>query len=227
MLFVTSLTCSSCPFSWDGPQPPGPHGSPSPESLSWYPPASPHEGGCTSSWAGSSPQGILPLITALNSTDHNDLFICLSHLMCVLSCSVEYNSFQPRGLKPARLLFPWGYPGKNTGVGYHFLFQEIFPTQKSNLCLLWLPHWQADSLPLSQLGSLSFPPLKPPDESFLKNHGSCFICLLSFTPRSLCGLCGCPVNICRVNTCLVLSLPTTPPAFVPSSPIQPGSGSLR
>ena len=40
--------------------------------------------------------------------------------------------------------------GKNTVVGCHFLLQGIFPTQGSNLCLL---HWQADSLPLSLLGS--------------------------------------------------------------------------
>ena len=30
----------------------------------------------------------------------------------------------------------------------HFLLQGIFPTQGSNLCLLCLLHWQADSLPL-------------------------------------------------------------------------------
>ena len=34
---------------------------------------------------------------------------------------------------------PWNSPGKNTGLGCHFLLQEIFPTQGSNLCLL---HWQ-------------------------------------------------------------------------------------
>ena len=27
---------------------------------------------------------------------------------------------------------PWNSPGKNTGVGYHFLRQGIFPTQGSN-----------------------------------------------------------------------------------------------
>ena len=46
------------------------------------------------------------------------------------------------------------FPGKNTGVGCHFLLQGIFPTQGSNLCLLRLLHWQADSLPL-------VPPEKP------------------------------------------------------------------
>ena len=32
------------------------------------------------------------------------------------------------------------FSDKNTGVGCHFLLQGIFPTQRSNLCLLWLLH---------------------------------------------------------------------------------------
>ena len=36
------------------------------------------------------------------------------------------------GLWPARLLCPWNFPGKNTGVGYHLLLQGIFPTQGLN-----------------------------------------------------------------------------------------------
>ena len=34
---------------------------------------------------------------------------------------------------------PWDSPGKNTGVGCHFLLQGIFLTQASNPCLLHLP----------------------------------------------------------------------------------------
>ena len=34
-------------------------------------------------------------------------------------------------------------------MGCHFLLQVIFPTQRSNLCLL---HWQSDSLTLSHQG---------------------------------------------------------------------------
>ena len=34
-------------------------------------------------------------------------------------------SLQPHGLQPAGLLCPWYFPGKNTGVGCHFLLQEI------------------------------------------------------------------------------------------------------
>ena len=36
----------------------------------------------------------------------------------------------------ARLLCPWDSPGKNTGVGCHFLLQDIFPTQGWNPGLL-------------------------------------------------------------------------------------------
>ena len=50
----------------------------------------------------------------------------------------------------ARFLCPWDFPGKNSGVGCHFLLQGFFLTQGSNLRLL---HWQADSLLLSHEGS--------------------------------------------------------------------------
>ena len=56
---------------------------------------------------------------------------------------------RPHALQPTRVLCPWDFPGKNTGVGYHFLLQGIFPTQGLNPQLL---HWQADSLPLSHPG---------------------------------------------------------------------------
>jgi len=53
-------------------------------------------------------------------------------------------------MQPTRLLCPWNPPGKNAGVGCHFLLQGIFLTQKSNLHLL---HWQEDSLPKYHLGN--------------------------------------------------------------------------
>ena len=40
------------------------------------------------------------------------------------------------GLKPTRLLHPWNFPGKSSGVGCHFLLQENFPTQGLNPGLL-------------------------------------------------------------------------------------------
>ena len=51
-------------------------------------------------------------------------------------------------LLPARLLCPLDSPGKNTGVGCHFLLQGIFLIQTWNLGLLSALHWPAESLPL-------------------------------------------------------------------------------
>ena len=51
------------------------------------------------------------------------------------SCSVMSYSLKPHGHEPTRLLSPGNFPGKSTGVGCHFLLQEIFPTQGSNLGL--------------------------------------------------------------------------------------------
>ena len=59
-------------------------------------------------------------------------------------CSAVSDSATP--WTPFRPLCPWNFPGKNTGVCCPFLLQGIFPTQGSNLHLLHIPHWQADSL---------------------------------------------------------------------------------
>ena len=79
--------------------------------------------------------------------------------MCMLwfcaVCSVVLDFLQAYGLSLARPLCPWAFPGKNTGVGYHFLLQGIFLTKGSNphlLCLLCL-NWHMDSLLLNHLGS--------------------------------------------------------------------------
>ena len=46
------------------------------------------------------------------------------------------NSFvTPWTVAPPRLLCPWDFPGKNTGIGCHFLLQGFFLTQGSNQCL--------------------------------------------------------------------------------------------
>ena len=39
------------------------------------------------------------------------------------SCSVVSDSSQNHGLQPTRLLHPWDFPGKSTGVGCHCLLQ--------------------------------------------------------------------------------------------------------
>ena len=51
----------------------------------------------------------------------------------------------PHGQQPTKLLCPWGFPGKNAGVGCHFFLQGIFRTSGSKMYLLlgwWiLYHW--------------------------------------------------------------------------------------
>ena len=55
-------------------------------------------------------------------------------LLCARSPSHVRLFGDPR-LYSTRLLCPWDFPGKNTGVGCHFLLQGIFPTQGSSLSL--------------------------------------------------------------------------------------------
>ena len=77
--------------------------------------------------------------------------VCVS-TVCVCVCSVVSDTFRPQGLQLARLLCPWNFPGKNTGVGCYFLLQGIFPTQGSNPHLLNLLQWQMGSVGLYHLG---------------------------------------------------------------------------
>ena len=60
--------------------------------------------------------------------------------LCLTLCDLMDYSLQGSFLRP------WDFPGKNTGVGCHFLLWGIFPTQGSNPGLL---RWQENSLPLS------------------------------------------------------------------------------
>ena len=66
------------------------------------------------------------------------------------SRSVMLDSLRPHELQPTRLLYPWDSPGKNTGVGCHFLLQGIFPTKGSNT---GLPHCRQTLYRLSHQGS--------------------------------------------------------------------------
>jgi len=72
---------------------------------------------------------------------------------CCLVTKSCVNLLWPHGWWPSRLLCPWDFPGKNTGVGCHFLLKGIFLTRRSNWSFL---HWQADSLPVDHQGSLNF-----------------------------------------------------------------------
>ena len=73
---------------------------------------------------------------------YRSVHLCSVSLLCLTLCDPMNCSL---------LGYVYGiFPDKNTGVGCHFLLQGIFLTQESSLHLL---DWQADSLPLSHLGS--------------------------------------------------------------------------
>ena len=48
-------------------------------------------------------------------------------LLFSVSCLVVSDSLQLHRLYPTKLLCPWDSPGKNNGVGCHFLLQGLFP----------------------------------------------------------------------------------------------------
>ena len=81
--------------------------------------------------------------------------VCVCVCVCVFSCVWLF-------VTPwARLLSPWDFPGKNTGVGCRALIHGISPIQGSNLHLLRLLHWYSGCLPLSSLGREPRPRERP------------------------------------------------------------------
>ena len=88
----------------------------------------------------------------------------------VLNCSVVSNSLRPHGVSPARLLYPWNFPGNNTGVGCQFLLQGIFLTQGLNLGLLIAQ--LVKNLPAMLGTQVRFPGWEDPLEKGMATHSS-------------------------------------------------------
>ena len=102
------------------------------------------------------------LIFSIATINKFILFISLLFLSWSwLSFWVMSDTCDPMGYVDCRLLCQWDFPGKNTGVGCHFLLQGIFSTQGLNACLL---HCRQIFLPLSYLGSM-----KPLDINYNMN----------------------------------------------------------
>ena len=62
------------------------------------------------------------------------------------SCSVASDSWWPHGLQPTRLLHPWDFPGKSTGVGCHCLLQGYL--YKHKYINQWRQNWVLRNNPL-------------------------------------------------------------------------------
>ena len=104
--------------------------------------------------------GILDMLSPTKLSDYGFIKLELSFLLpsltglfmymcCVLSCVQLFTTLWT----VARQTLVSMSPGKNDGVGYHFLLHGIFLTQGLKPCLLCLQHWQENSLPLCHLGS--------------------------------------------------------------------------
>ena len=129
----------------------------------------------------------------LDSVSHSHHIGKVLDQCCCLIAKSCLTVLQTHGLQPTRLLCPWGFPSKNTGVGCHFLLQRIFLTRGSNPHLL---HWQVDSLPLSHCD-----PIYQCREQFIiqmPRHQPVFQAGLykasSLGPAMLTLFCRCPIN---------------------------------
>ena len=105
----------------------------------------------------------LPLNRMMAQPSSNWKFVnlqCLPHEP--VCCSLVANScpalLRLHGQLPTRLLCPWNFPDKNTGVSSHFLLQRIFPTQDPHLlhCRRILYRWATWQL-LNCLGLFATP----------------------------------------------------------------------
>ena len=95
-----------------------------------------------------------PGVSIGSNNGSNSTYVCVCVCVCTCTCSVMADSLQPHGLQPSRLLCPWNFLGKNTGVWCHILHQGIFPIQGLNSRLLGLLHWQGGSVPLVPPGKI-------------------------------------------------------------------------
>ena len=71
---------------------------------------------------------------------------CCCCCCCCWVASVMSDSVRPHGLQPTRLPRPWDSPGKNTGVGCHFLLQCVKAESESDVaqsCLTLSDPWTA------------------------------------------------------------------------------------
>ena len=128
--------------------------------LVWLDQSHPQFSGQVSPLPGCLLSGLLVIIflslhfisfTALTNFPSFHLVDSTSFIFCSLCmCYRAWSCLTLQPHEPTRLLCPWDFQGKNTGVGCHFLLQEIFPTQGLNP---GLPHCRQMLYLLSHRGS--------------------------------------------------------------------------
>ena len=87
-------------------------------------------------------------------------FTCVS--ICMYAHAQLCRTLWPHGLWPARLFCPWNFPGNNTGVGCHFLLQEIFLSRDRT--------WSPVSPASASRFFTTAPPRKPINQLYINNN---------------------------------------------------------
>ena len=77
------------------------------------------------------------------------------------SHSVLSDSWRPHGLQPSRLLHPWEFPGKSTGVGCHCLLRYLYLKTSKKLTIMFWVNFKNDCFHTCFI----FLPWKSPDLS--------------------------------------------------------------
>ena len=91
--------------------------------------------------------GLCPPLSPPQELAHCVACSLKSERSCLVVCPTLRNRMD---CSLPRLLHPWDFPAKGTGVGCHFLLQGIFPTQGLNP---GLPHCRQTLYRLSHQGS--------------------------------------------------------------------------
>ena len=117
------------------------------------------------------------------------------------------DSLRSHGLQPPRLLRPWDFPGKSTGMGSHFLLQGNLPDSGIEP---GSPALQADALP-------SKPPGKP---QWSLSHIQFFATLCTVAHQG-------PQSMGFFRQEYWSGFPFLPPGDLPDPGIEPGSPSLQ
>ena len=100
--------------------------------------------------------------------------------MKVLVTQFVFDFLRSHGLQPARLLYPWDSPGKNTGVGKHSFFPGDLPNPEMNLGLLLcrqIPYYLSHQGSPGWIKCSYFLFLHYEDQNPLKNYFGSHFCI--------------------------------------------------
>ena len=88
---------------------------------------------------GDVENGLVDVVEAGKARTNWDIALTYMHCCCCCCCwvtSVLSYSVRPHRRQPSRLPRPWDSPGKNTGVGCHFLLQCLQVKSESEVAQL-------------------------------------------------------------------------------------------